>query len=98
LKNWAKRLDGTLLDQAEYDKIRIGLWRDYYNLLGFSDQANFAWASTCHRAQGATLDVVIIDIRDMTRDMKWMEIGVDEQASALYTAATRAKTQVVIME
>jgi AAA domain len=99
LKNWFKKLDGTVLDDVEYDKIRGALWRNYYNLLGFGDPAGFAFASTTHRAQGSSIQIVVIDMTDILQPIaSWRKD--DETWSIvklLYTATTRGMMQVIIM-
>lgn len=97
LKNWFYRKDGSELTVSEYDDIRTSLWRDYYILKNFVDQANFSWASTCHRAQGMTVDIVVLDMSDLLKTRNWGTQDLQELAQLLYTAATRARVQVIFL-
>ena len=102
LKSWVKWADGRPVSDYEYRKIKSQLWADYYGLLGFADQASYSYASTCHRVQGVTLDVVVVDMQSIISgpSRQWQKEG-DESSwdtrKLLYTAATRARKQVVFM-
>ncbi|MEO0373397.1 MAG: AAA family ATPase [Cyanobacteria bacterium P01_A01_bin.17] len=100
LKDWYTTLDGRTLTDYEYKQIRSQLWRDYFDLLGFADDASYSYASTCHRCQGVTLDVVIVDMRSVVPPVRqsWRnEEGTWDTRKLLYTAATRARKQVIFM-
>ena len=101
LKTWFKKLDKSPLDIEEYTQIKRQLWADYFALRNFVDSASFAWASTCHRAQGSTVDIVVMDMGNLTEGQSWRvqdELSLIEAARLLYTAATRAKVQLIILE
>ena len=100
LKNWRQTLDGRAVTDYEYKQIRSQLWRDYFNLLGFADKASYSYASTAHRVQGVTLDIVIVDMRSIVPPFRqsWRhEDGTWDTRKLLYTAATRARKQVIFM-
>jgi hypothetical protein len=102
LKSWFKRLDGSKVEAWEYKGIKSRLWQDYYNLYQFADDASYSYVSTCHRAQGATVDVIVIDMEDIlgTSRAAWKKPGEDElwdTRKLLYTAASRAAKQLVFM-
>jgi hypothetical protein len=102
LKDWFHHSDGDKVSEDEYKDIRSELWSDYYDLLQFADNASYSYASTTHRAQGATVDVIVIDVNDIlgTSRAAWKKPGEDElwdTRKLLYTAASRAAKQLVFM-
>ena len=97
LKNWEKKLDGSVLTYDEYKKIRSRLWVEAFTLAQFSDKASFSYCSTVHRAQGITSDVAILDEKTLMRS----EIGKYSEdfdiRKLIYTAASRARKQLIVM-
>ncbi len=63
-------------------------WSNYYDLSRMFDDITYAYALTTHKAQGSTINYVFLDVKDM----RWC----GERQKLLYTALTRAKTQVLI--
>lgn len=66
-----------------------GSWVDYFNFKDNFADLRSVHASTVHKAQGQTYDIVFIDLSDIGRCTKWYEI-----ARMLYVATTRAKEKV----
>lgn len=102
LKNWKKRKDGSPFSLEEYKNLKKKLWTEYYELLGFGDHASWAYCSTVHRLQGATVDVVIVDALDILKPRsRWQKEGDDgswDIRALLYTSATRGSEQCIFME
>nr|MDJ0649182.1 AAA family ATPase [Xenococcaceae cyanobacterium MO_188.B19] len=63
-------------------------WSNYYDLSRMFDDITYAYALTTHKAQGSTINYVFLDTKDMR--------GCSDRQKLLYTALTRAKTQVLI--
>ena len=63
-------------------------WSHYYDLSRMFDDVAYAYALTTHKAQGSTISYVFLELADMK--------GCSERQKLLYTALTRAKTQVLI--
>ncbi|MDJ0649737.1 MAG: DEAD/DEAH box helicase [Xenococcaceae cyanobacterium MO_188.B19] len=63
-------------------------WQNYYDLSQMFDDVTYAYALTTHKAQGSTIDYVFLDIADMRE--------CSDRQKLLYTALTRARTQVLI--
>lgn len=96
IKNWDKHLDGTAISDEEYRSYRAYLWRNYYRLKGFVDAATYSYATTCHRAQGSTIDLVILDTHTLMKSHSYNDDTWDLR-KLLYTAATRASQQLILM-
>jgi hypothetical protein len=102
LKDWFRWADGSRVSDEEYKELRSRLWADYYELYQFADNASYSYASTCHRCQGSTVDVVVIDVKDIlgTSRAAWKKNGDEElwdTRKLLYTAASRASKQLVFL-
>jgi hypothetical protein len=98
LRSWFKKLDGTLVTEEEYEQIRKTLLRNYYNFKGFSDPIGRSLASTTHRAQGSSIQIVVIDMTDILQPIaSWRNDDTWDIKKLLYTAATRGMMQVIIM-
>ena len=82
MSKYADRLMKHIEEHPEFEKIREN---EYYNAL----QLKFAYAVTCHKAQGGQWDAVFID-------QGWLpeEMLNDEYWRWLYTAITRAQERV----
>jgi hypothetical protein len=97
LKSWDKKIDGSNLTQDEYTKIKVKVWSDAFRLSQFSDKVSFSYCSTAHRSQGITVDIAILDERTLMKS----QIGKYSQdfdlRKLIYTAATRARTQLIVM-
>lgn len=63
-------------------------WSNYYDLSRMFDDVTYAYALTTHKAQGSTINYVFLDTKDMR--------GGSDRQKLLYTALTRARTQVLI--
>ncbi len=74
-------------EQVQYF-ISTKQWSHYYDLSRMFDDVAYAYALTTHKAQGSTINYVFLDIKDMR--------GCSERQKLLYTALTRARTQVLI--
>ena len=97
LKNWHKKLNGQDFTQYEYNILVNTLREDGFAITGFSDKASFSYCSTVHRAQGITSDVAILDEKTLMRS----EIGKYSEdfdiRKLIYTAASRARKQLIVM-
>lgn len=78
----AEEYADTRSKRKRFEKVREN---EYYNAL----QIKFAYAVTCHKAQGGQWDAVFIDQGYLTEDMLN-----DEYWRWLYTAVTRARERV----
>lgn len=63
-------------------------WANYYDLSRMFDDVSYGYALTTHKSQGSTINYVFLDIQDMK--------GCSDRQKLLYTALTRARTQVLI--
>lgn len=99
MKDWFRWDNGSSITQQEYQGIKGRLWSDYYALLGFADQASYSYASTAHRVQGVTLDIVVVDMQSIvTPKRAWQkDDAIWDTRKLLYTAATRARQQLIFM-
>ena len=97
LKNWDKRQDGSALSYQDYKKIRSQLWVEAFLLRQFSDKASFSYTSTVHRAQGITSDVAILDERTLMKSQMGRYSETFDLRKLIYTAASRARKQLIIM-
>jgi type II secretory pathway predicted ATPase ExeA len=96
LKNWETYLDGSGISIEQFEQIRRDLWSRYYTLRGFADSASYSYATTCHRAQGSTIDLVILDTETLMRQSSRQDECWDTR-KLLYTAASRASKQLILM-
>lgn len=94
IKNWNKRKDDSSISYDQFKKIRSKLWVEYYRLLAFVDPVSFPYASTVHKGQGDTFPVVIADLGPL---LKMRNSATWDLRRILYTLATRASKQLVIM-
>ncbi len=67
-------------------------WREYYQFRRTYCRCDYAYAVTCHKSQGSTYDIAIVDSNDilLNRNMK-------EARRILYTAVTRAKNKLILI-
>jgi hypothetical protein len=100
LKNWEKWEDGSFISADEFKDLQSYLWAEFHALDCFVDPVTWCYAITCHRAQGATIDVSVIDLQSIVGPAKKAKHtgGLWDVRKSLYTAATRARKQVVIIE
>jgi len=62
------------------------LWHHFYKyLVDPYAQINYGYATTCHKVQGSSISIVIIDYEDMK-----LNSDLEEFKKLLYTACTRA--------
>ena len=64
-------------------------WKNYFNLKEMLADLRPMFAQTCHKSQGSTYDTVFVDLQDVSRNNKWLEV-----AQLVYTAMTRASNHV----
>ena len=89
-QNLYQQVRSDYLDLRYANKIKEAMKEDpYFNAL----QVKFAYAVTCHKAQGGQWPVALIDQGYLTEDM----LGVDYYRW-LYTAFTRASEKLFLME
>ena len=97
LKNWWKKKNGEDLQQYEYQKLKTRLWIDYFDLANFADKASYSYVSTCHRLQGVTVDIVVLDMKTLMSNAQAKFDETWDPRKLLYTAATRARKQLIFM-
>lgn len=101
LKNWDKWADGSPVSADDYADLRSYLWAEFHALDCFVDPVTWSYAITCHRAQGVTIDIAVIDLQSIVgpaKKAKHMDGGLWDVRKSLYTAATRARKQVGIID
>lgn len=100
LKDWERWADGTPVTADEFKDLQSYLWAEFHALDCFVDPVTWSYAITCHRAQGVTIDVSVIDLQSIVGPAKKAKHagGLWDVRKSLYTAATRARKQVVIIE
>jgi hypothetical protein len=98
LKNWDKKLDGSPLSDAGYKIIYGKVWGDAFKLSQFSDRASFSHASTAHRSQGITTQIAILDERTLMKSQVGRFSEDFDIRKLIYTAASRASEQLIIMQ
>ena len=90
-----------VLAQKEEDRFK-GMLRDYANRYEWDNYWGFkkpfhplqyAYALTVHRSQGSTFQRVFLDLRNLLRNRK-----TNERNKLLYTAATRASKQMIVLQ
>jgi hypothetical protein len=97
LKSWDKRLDGSPLSDAGYKTIYGKVWGDAFKLSQFSDKASFSHASTAHRSQGITTKIAILDERTLMKSQVGRFSQDFDIRKLIYTAASRASDQLIVM-
>ncbi len=68
-------------------------WDNYWGLKRAFHPLDYAYALTVHRAQGSTFQRVFLDFRNLMMNRK-----LDERKKLLYTAATRASEQMIVLD
>lgn len=100
LKNWLKKLNGEELTDKEYNQIRGRYFRDLNECKEAFDNVSLGYCATINRMQGVTVDIVALHTPSIFKSLKFS----GQAASAwdpyrlLYTAATRAAKQLVLIE
>lgn len=67
-------------------------WKEFYDFKSKFANCNYAYAITCHKSQGSTYDTVFVDINNIS-----LNPNVEERNRIIYTAVTRAKNKVIII-
>jgi hypothetical protein len=98
LKNWHKKLDGTALSNSAYKKIHNQLWIDYFQVSQFSDKVSFSYCSTIHRGQGISTKIAIVDEKTVMKSQMGKYSKKFCPRKLIYTAASRASEQLIIMQ
>lgn len=81
------RYEGMLKDFAQTRN-----WDGYWGLKRAFDSLQYAYALTVHRSQGSTFERVFLDLPNLLANYKSQE-----RKQLLYTAATRASEQLVVL-
>lgn len=97
IKNWYEREPGVPITDREYDGFKKRLQQNSFALKQFADECTYSYASTVHRAQGAGYDLVLLHMDSLTRTPKGGSDGTWDTRKLLYTAATRARKQLVFL-
>ena len=97
LKDWFKWSNGEPVSQWEFNDIRHELWQDYFELKNFVDDISLSYCSTVHKLQGGAADIVVLDTISLMAQRRWGGDGTWDSRKVLYTAATRARKQLVFM-
>lgn len=66
-------------------------WQAYFKLKNYFNDVRLTYASTVHKSQGSTYDTVFIDVTDICKNTKKLDI-----AKLMYVAASRASKKVVL--
>lgn len=104
LKNWDKWEDGSPVTADQFKDLQSYLWAEFHALDCFVDPVTWSYAITCHRAQGVTIDIAVIDLKSIVGPAKNSAKfaakggGLWDVRKSLYTAATRARLQVGVIE
>jgi exodeoxyribonuclease-5 len=89
MKKLFEDVSQTYIELGDPKKIREAVMKDpYFNAL----QVKFAYAVTCHKAQGGQWPVVFIDQGYITEELLDLEF-----LRWLYTALTRASSEVYLL-
>lgn len=96
IKNWNTRKSGAPISESEYQKMKRRLMINSFECRQFADEVTYSYCTTVHRAQGAGFDVVALDMSSLTRQSKGGD-GTWDTRKLLYTAATRARKQLILM-
>ena len=96
MKNWFKWADGSNISEFQFKEIRKQLWKDYFALHDFVDDITLAFASTVHKIQGGSAECIVIDGKTILQNRRYKDDTWDPK-KVLYTAATRAREQLVFM-
>lgn len=96
LKNWSKYLDGSEVSHTQYTQFIKYYKRRFAQLANMFDPCQLAYCITCHKSQGRTIDYVFLT-REMFENRTRSILG-ENYVNLLYTALTRTKEQLVILE
>lgn len=66
-------------------------WREYFDFKKEFIDMRPVYASTIHKSQGGSMDIIFLDLTDVGRNTKWNEV-----ARLIYVALTRARHHVYI--
>jgi len=66
-------------------------WKEFFDIKKQFLELRPVYASTIHKAQGGSMDVIFLDISDVGKNTKWNEV-----ARLIYVALTRARNHVYI--
>jgi len=77
---------------SRFDK-RKECWKRYYDFLRSVADVSYAYALTAHKSQGSTYDQCFVDLRNIQ-----LNDNVVERNRILYTAITRAKSKLILVQ
>ena len=78
------------LEVLKKDAEKHNNWKEFWKLRDAFHSVQYGWASTVHRAQGCGFDTVFLDLQSLHRPS-----CEQLKRSLIYTAATRARRQIV---
>ena len=84
-----QEFNAVLKRMADVTKKNDLSWRTYFNLKDRICDLRPSFAQTLHKSQGSTYGNVFIDLQDVSRNNKWLEV-----AQLVYTGMTRASNNV----
>lgn len=96
LKNWDKYLDGSELTHPQYLNLIKDCKRKFATIANLFDPIQLAYCITCHKSQGSTIDYVFLT-RELFESKTRAILG-ENYVNLLYTALTRTRDQLIILE
>ncbi|MEM7772260.1 MAG: AAA family ATPase [Cyanobacteria bacterium P01_A01_bin.37] len=99
IKNWYQHTSGMEITPQEHQRHCKKLQSNSFGLKQFADEVTYSYASTVHRAQGAGYNIVLLDMNSLLRKQRGSsdDGGAWDTRKLLYTAATRARKQLVFL-
>lgn len=85
-----ERALGLLKANAIQKKDRVA-WSTYYSLVGLFIELKYVYSSTCHKAQGSTMENVYVDMSNINY------VDDDQLLRLFYVGVTRSKDSVYIL-
>lgn len=87
---YKKQWEAFLNDFAIRAKEDRRLWKSYYDFIKCFDDLSFAYCLTVHKAQGSSIDNVILDLPDLA--------SCNDRQQIVYTGITRAKKTAFVLQ
>lgn len=88
-----KKLFAAAKEEVPKSPARAAKLREAWGATRVFAKADYGYAVTAHRSQGSTYDKVIVNLTDMMNNYS----NDQEKASLIYTAGTRARNEVVMV-